>query len=187
MTNRAKAVKLNAQEQNLTWEEIVKKQTDRERYIQSDNRKFSTFSKICQSKVWIGVTVMIVKYAKHQNKRKNRVEFWLVNFDYYDGNDYIAKLFCSNFNMIYKKEEFIRYSIIYVYSENEKYELLWHEDIGNVIYCSIQSEKNNIVLEERLKKIINIINSDGLKAGELPVRGKTSSLQSIINFFGKWM
>lgn len=29
MTNRAKAVKLNAQEQNLTWEEIVKKQTDK--------------------------------------------------------------------------------------------------------------------------------------------------------------
>ena len=115
------------------------------------------------------------------------LELWLVNFDYYDGNDYIAKLFCSNFNMIYKKEEFIRYSIIYVYSENEKYELLWHEDIGNMIYCSIQSGKNNIVLEERLKKIINIINSDGLKAGELPVRGKTSSLQCIINFFGKWM
>ena len=29
MTNRAKAVKLNAQEQNLMWEEIVKKQTDK--------------------------------------------------------------------------------------------------------------------------------------------------------------
>ena len=44
--------------------------------------------------------------------------------------------------------------------ENEKYELLWHEDIGNIIYCSTQSEKNNIILEERLKKIINIINKD---------------------------
>ena len=48
---------------------------------------------------------MSVKTVKHINKdEKNRVEYLFVNFDCYDGNDFIAKLFCQEYQMVSDKK-----------------------------------------------------------------------------------
>ena len=102
---------------------------------------------------------MIVSYVKTYDKEKNRVEFLIVNFDYYDGNEYLAKIFiekygfgiCNSFDGIWFKK-------IQIGLGNCLYEMLWHEDIGNAIYCVVQSEDANNILEERLKTVISIVN-----------------------------
>ena len=41
-----------------------------------------------------------ISYERYVNENKgNRVEFRLTNFDYYDGIDYLAKLFCEKYSM----------------------------------------------------------------------------------------
>ena len=43
---------------------------------------------------------MEVTYKKHINvDKENRTEFLLVNWDYEDGSDYLAKIFCKEFGM----------------------------------------------------------------------------------------
>ena len=43
---------------------------------------------------------MQVTYKKHINvDNNNRVEFLLINWDYVDGGDYLAKIFCKEFGM----------------------------------------------------------------------------------------
>ena len=55
---------------------------------------------------------VIYKKVINENK-ENRTEFWLINFDYEDGNDYLAKIFNKEFNMkVEEKKDYIWFSII---------------------------------------------------------------------------
>ena len=83
---------------------------------------------------------VIYKKVINENK-ENRTEFLLINFDYEDGNDYLAKIFTKEFNMkVEEKKDYIWFSIIKLCKKNTCYELLWHEDIGNIIYSLEQDE-----------------------------------------------
>ena len=57
---------------------------------------------------------MQVTYKKHINvDNNNRVEFLLINWDYVDGGDYLAKIFCKEFGMsAEEKVDYIFFSII---------------------------------------------------------------------------
>lgn len=101
-----------------------------------------------------------VMYKKVINENKeNRTEFLLINFDYEDGNDYLAKIFNKEFNMrVEEKKDYIWFSIIKLCEKNTCYELLWHEDIGNIIYSLEQDEDTVNELELRLQKVLDILN-----------------------------
>ena len=83
----------------------------------------------------------------------------LINFDYEDGNDYLAKIFNKEFNMrVEEKKDYIWFSIIKLCEKNTCYELLWHEDIGNIIY-SLEQDKDTVnELELRLQKVLDVVN-----------------------------
>ena len=101
---------------------------------------------------------VIYKKVINENK-ENRTEFLLINFDYKDGNDYLAKIFNKEFNMrVEEKKDYIWFSIIKLYEKNTCYELLWHEDIGNIIYSLEQDEDTVNELELRLQKVLDILN-----------------------------
>ena len=100
---------------------------------------------------------MKVTYKKCIEQEKT--EFLLINFDYEDGNDYLAKIFCEKYGMIAdEKKEYIYYSVLDLHIDNITYELLWHEDIGNSIYSLEQDEDTIDELEERLKTVLVILN-----------------------------
>ena len=101
-----------------------------------------------------------VMYKKVINENKeNRTEFLLINFDYEDGNDYLAKIFNKEFNMrVEEKKDYIWFSIIKLCEKNTCYELLWHEDIGNIIYSFEQDEDTVNELELRLQKVLDVLN-----------------------------
>ena len=101
---------------------------------------------------------VIYKKVINENK-ENRTEFLLINFDYEDGNDYLAKIFNKEFNMrVEEKKDYIWFSIIKLCEKNTCYELLWHEDIGNIIYSLEQDEDTVNELELRLQKVLDIVN-----------------------------
>ena len=101
---------------------------------------------------------VIYKKVINENK-ENRTEFWLINFDYEDRNDYLAKIFNKEFNMkVEEKKDYIWFSIIKLCKKNTCYELLWHEDIGNIIYSLDQDEDTVNELELRLQKVLDVLN-----------------------------
>ena len=101
---------------------------------------------------------VIYKKVINENK-ENRTEFLLINFDYEDGNDYLAKIFNKEFNMkVEEKKDYIWFSIIKLCKKNTCYELLWHEDIGNIIYSLEQDEDRVNELELRLQKVLDVLN-----------------------------
>ena len=101
---------------------------------------------------------VIYKKVINENK-ENRTEFLLINFDYEDGNDYLAKIFNKEFNMkVEEKKDYIWFSIIKLCKKNTCYELLWHEDIGNIIYSVEQDEDIVNELELRLQKVLDVLN-----------------------------
>ena len=101
---------------------------------------------------------VIYKKVINENK-ENRTEFLLINFDYEDGNDYLAKIFNKEFNMrVEEKKDYIWFSIIKLCEKNTCYELLWHEDIGNIIYSFEQDEDTVNELELRLQKVLDVLN-----------------------------
>lgn len=104
---------------------------------------------------------MEVTYKKYINiEKNNRVEFLLINYDYVDGNDYLARLFFEEYGFIMEKKiDGWWYSIISIHMGKTTYELLWHEDTGNEIYSINQTEEENELLEQRLKKILTILNN----------------------------
>ena len=106
---------------------------------------------------------VIYKKVINENK-ENRTEFLLINFDYEDGNDYLAKIFNKEFNMkVEEKKDYIWFSIIKLCEKNTCYELLWHEDIGNIIYSLEQDEDTVNELELRLQKVLDVVNIKILK------------------------
>ena len=101
---------------------------------------------------------VIYKKVINENK-ENRTEFLLINFDYEDGNDYLAKIFNKEFNMkVEEKKDYIWFSVIKICKKNTCYELLWHEDIGNIIYSLEQDEDTVNELELRLQKVLDVLN-----------------------------
>lgn len=108
---------------------------------------------------------MEVTYKKHINANKeNRTEFLFVNWDYEDGSDYLAKIFCREFGMsAEEKVDYIYFSVIKLHLDKITYELLWHEDFGNMIYSIEQEGKIVDILEQRLKVVLSILN-EKLKA-----------------------
>ena len=83
----------------------------------------------------------IVEYIDEY--KDNRVEISFVKFDFEDGNDLIARILKKNCSIIVgKKFDGIWFSIIPLWYKGYKYELLFHEDIGNVIYGKSQKEKS---------------------------------------------
>ena len=103
---------------------------------------------------------MQVTYKKHINvDNNNRVEFLLINWDYVDGGDYLAKIFCKEFGMsAEEKVDYIFFSIIKLHSNEGTYELMCHEDFGNIIYSMEQEEAVVDTLEQRLKVALSILN-----------------------------
>lgn len=103
---------------------------------------------------------MRVKTVKHINKdEKNRIEFLFVNFDYYDGNDLIATLFCQEYQMVSdKKTDGMFYSIIKLHQDPTEYYLIWHEDVGNYIFSIKQDDNSISELEQRLEFIVSKLN-----------------------------
>lgn len=103
---------------------------------------------------------MSIRVVKHINKDKgNRVEYLFVDFDYFDGNDLIAKLFCERYQMVSdEKIDGIYYSIIKLHKESNEYDLIWHEDVGNYIFSLKQDETSLLELEQRLKFVVAKLN-----------------------------
>ena len=103
---------------------------------------------------------MSIRIVKHINEEQNnRVEFLLVNFDYFDGNDLIAKLFEKEYRMVAdKKVEGIYYSIIKLHKDSAEYILMWHEDVGNYIFSFHQDEVSINLLEQRLGAVVGELN-----------------------------
>lgn len=103
---------------------------------------------------------MEIGYSKYTNEAHNRLEFWLINWDYIDGNDYIAKLFSKEYGFVVgEKFDGIWYGIIRIHLGKCEYELLWHEDTGNAIYSLNQTEKENDLLQKRLERVLDILNA----------------------------
>lgn len=103
---------------------------------------------------------MSIQVVKHINKNENnRIEYLFVNFDYFDGNNLVAKLFGQEFQMLSdEKIDGIFYSIIKLHKDSTEYHLIWHEDVGNYIFSVNQDEISILELEQRLEVIINKLN-----------------------------
>jgi len=108
---------------------------------------------------------MIIRTVKHVNRdEKDRVEFLLVNFDYFDGNELVARLFCQEFGMLSdKKIDGMFYSVIKLHKDSTEYDLFWHEDVGNYVFTTHQDDSAINELERRLEVIVNMLNEMVLK------------------------
>ena len=125
---------------------------------------------------------VIYKKVINENK-ENRTEFLLINFDYEDGNDYLAKIFNKEFNMkVEEKKDYIWFSIIKLCKKNTCYELLWHEDIGNIIYSLEQDEAIPDVTIEYKDGTFKLIEVQSKTDTE---RKLTNKLKNIQNKYGK--
>lgn len=104
---------------------------------------------------------MEITYKKHINTEKdNRVEFLLINYDFVDGNDYLARLFQEEYGFI--ADDIIDgwwYSLIRIHLCDSTYEMVWHEDTGNAIYSLCQTKEENDILQQRLEKVLDILNN----------------------------
>lgn len=103
---------------------------------------------------------MSIQVVKHINEEQNnRVEYLFVNFDYFDGNDLVAKLFAQEYQMLAdEKIDGIYYSIVRLHKDSIKYDLIWHEDVGNYIFSLQQDETSIKELEQRLEIIVSKLN-----------------------------
>ena len=102
---------------------------------------------------------MSIFYTKHVRAENNRLEFLLVNFDYYDGNDMLARLFEEEYGMKAEpKFDGIYYSVTRLRSDDTEYVLVWHEDVGNYLYSVEQKPETLELLETRLRSSIKRLN-----------------------------
>lgn len=103
---------------------------------------------------------MDVFYKIHVNENaNNRIEFSLINWEYIDGNEYLAKIFQEiyGFNVV-ENIDGIWFKIIKIKLSDVTYEMVWHEDIGNEIYALTQTKEGNDVLQQRLDKVLSVLN-----------------------------
>ncbi len=103
---------------------------------------------------------MSIQAVKHINKDEdNRIEYLFSNFDYFDGNDLVARLFCQKYQMIAdEKIDGIYFSVIKLHKDDTEYDLIWHEDVGNYMYSIKQDEGSVSELEQRLAVIVAKLN-----------------------------
>lgn len=59
-----------------------------------------------------------------------------------------------------EKVDYIYFSVIKLHLDKITYELMWHEDFGNVIYSVEQDEKIVDTLEQRLRVVLSILNKN---------------------------
>ncbi len=104
---------------------------------------------------------MSIKVVKHINDdENNRIEYLFVDFDYFDGNDLVAKIFCEEYQMLSdEKIDGIWFSIIKLHKDSTEYDLVWHEDVGNYIFSLKQDETTTIELEQRLEFVVSKLNN----------------------------
>lgn len=105
---------------------------------------------------------MRIRVVKHINKyENNRAEYLFVNFDYFDGNDLVAKFFRQEFQMLSdEKIDGMFYSVIRLHKDSKEYELIWHEDVGNYIFSVKQDENSILELEKMLEVIVGKLNEN---------------------------
>lgn len=103
---------------------------------------------------------MSIQIVKHVNKdENNRIEYLFINFDYFDGNDLVAKIFCQEYQMLSdEKIDGMYYSIIKLHKDSTEYDLIWHEEVGNYIFSLKQDEASIIELEHRIGVIVSKLN-----------------------------
>lgn len=103
---------------------------------------------------------MSIQVVKHINKEEsNRIEYLFVNFDFFDGNNLVAKIFCEEYQMLSdEKIDGMYYSIIKLHKDSTEYDLIWHEDVGNYIFSLKQDEASIAELENRLELIVSKLN-----------------------------
>ena len=103
---------------------------------------------------------MNIYIVKHINKDENyRVEFLFVNFDYFDGNEIIARLFNQEFGMqADEKIDGMFYNSIKLSKDSDEYCLLWHEDVGNYVFSKNQDDISINILEQKLEVIVSKLN-----------------------------
>ena len=103
---------------------------------------------------------MSIQAVKHVNKEEsNRIEYLFVNFDFFDGNDLVAKIFCEEYQLVSdEKIDGMYYSMIKLHKDSTEYDLIWHEDVGNYIFSLKQDEASTIELENRLEFIVSKLN-----------------------------
>lgn len=103
---------------------------------------------------------MTISYRKFYNEDKRRTEYIFVNYEYFDGNELLARIFQKKFSfkMCYTFDG-IWYKILRICLDECVYELQWHEDVGNTIFSLEQSVKENELLEERLNVVIAEVNN----------------------------
>lgn len=102
---------------------------------------------------------MKVTYKQYYDADRQRIEFLLIDYDYINGNELIVELFKTEYGFeTIKSFDGIWFKIIRIASDDSEYELLWHEDTGNSIYCVTQSEEGNRLLETRLQRVLELLN-----------------------------
>ncbi len=104
---------------------------------------------------------MSIKVVKHINDdENNRIEYLFVDFDYFDGNDLVAKIFCEEYQMLSdEKIDGIWFSIIKLHKDSTEYDLVLHEDVGNYIFSLKQDVTTTIELEQRLEFVVSKLNN----------------------------
>jgi hypothetical protein len=103
---------------------------------------------------------MCIRIVRHINSDENdRVEFLFVNYDYFDGNELVAKLLFQEFGMLVDERiDGIFYSIIKLHKGSKEYNLIWHEDVGNYIFVTQKDEHSINELERWLEIIVSKLN-----------------------------
>jgi len=103
---------------------------------------------------------MRFRFIEYANEyRDNRIDISFTNFDFEDGNDLIARILKKKCCIIVgKKFDGIWFSIIPLWYKGYKYELLFHEDIGNIIYGKSQKESSVKRMRELVEIAVNELN-----------------------------
>ena len=102
---------------------------------------------------------MKVSFTKFYDEKDNRIEYLLINYEYYDGNELIVRILTEEFGFIVVSQlDGIWFKKIRIKKNESIYELLWHEDLGNSIYSLIQTDYENKLLETLMNKVIDILN-----------------------------
>lgn len=101
-----------------------------------------------------------IKITSHFDEKEQRTEFFLINFDYINGNDIIAEILAKNYNMT-KKEELdgIYFKITSMNNDLINIKLIWHEDLGNYFYSEEQDGKSLKYMRDISKNIVEILQS----------------------------
>jgi len=102
---------------------------------------------------------MTIDLVSHVNEDKNRVEYLFVNFDFFDGNEIIAKKLKENYGMdVIDKTDGIFFNTIKLKKGKEEYCLMWHEDVGNYAYTLSQDRRINKEFKNMLNETIRELN-----------------------------